>query len=98
MFRLKSPVIIHIFAWLIFLMLPFITMPGPEGATRIITVVESTNYWLSYCLYIFVFYFNAYFLIPKLYLQKKYVIYIVSILGILVIVYFIKHWIDYPHE
>ncbi len=96
MFRLKSPVVIHVVAWLIFLMLPFLTMPGPEGATRIIAVLESASYWLSYSLYIFVFYFNAYFLIPKLYLQKKYVFYAAAILGILVLIYFIKHWIDYP--
>lgn len=96
MFRLKSQVIIHVVAWLIFLMLPFIAMPGPDGTKKALTIAESFNYWLSYTLYIFLFYFNAYFLIPKLYLQKKYVVYAASILGLLVFIYFIKHSMDYP--
>src|SRR4051812_12425155 len=96
MFRVKSPVIVHIVGWLIFLMLPFLTMPGPEGSQKFIAILNSVNYWLSYSLYIFLFYFNAYFLIPKLYLRKKYLIYTVSALGLLVLIYFIKHWMEYP--
>ncbi len=96
MFRLKSPVIVHIVGWLVFLMLPFLTMPGPDGTQKIVAILSSVNYWLSYSFYVFLFYFNAYFLIPKLYLRKKYVIYTVSVLALLVLIYFIKHWMEYP--
>jgi len=97
MFRLKSPAIVHISAWLIFLMLPFIAMPGPDGTQRIISVAASASYWISYILYIFLFYFNAYFLIPKLYLHKKYLLYAMGIVAVLVAIYFIKHLMDHPH-
>ena len=94
MLRVKSPVIIHLVAWLIFMMLPFITMPGPESSKNILPVIQSLTYWSSIALYLFVFYFNGYFLIPRLYLQKKYFIYTVSVLGVLVAAYFLKHYID----
>jgi hypothetical protein len=97
MFRIKSPAVVHISAWLIFLMLPFLVMPGPEGAQRIINAATSENYWLSYALYIFLFYFNAYFLIPKLYLRKKYLLYAAGIITLLLAIYFLKHWTDHPH-
>jgi len=96
MFRLKSPVVIHIVAWLIFMMLPFITTPGPDGANKIVSVIETVSYWLSISLYIFIFYFNGYFLIPKLYLRQKYFVYIAAVLGILIAAYFIKHAVDFP--
>lgn len=96
MLRFKSPVVFHIVAWVIFIMLPFLTMPGWEGTKRILPAIETTSYWLSLVIYLFVFYFNAYFLIPRFYLQKKYVIYTASVLAVLVVAYFIKHAIDLP--
>ncbi len=97
MFRLRPSVIIHIVAWLIFFMLPFILMPGgPADAKKITAILGSYSYWATYSLYIFLFYFNAYFLIPKLYLNKKYIIYTAVVLAILAGIYFFKHWIDSP--
>ncbi len=96
MVRLKSPAVVHISAWLIFLTLPFLVLPGSDGASKIINLAASADYWVSYGLYIFLFYFNAYFLIPKLYLTKKYLSYALYILAVLATIYFLKHWIDHP--
>jgi two-component system LytT family sensor kinase len=98
MYRLKAPVLLHISAWLIFLMLPFILMRNLEGAQKIATITASVGYWVSFGLYIFLFYFNAYFLIPRLYLQKKYLLYAGGILAALVVIYFVKHWIDHSYS
>lgn len=83
-------------AWVIFILLPFLTMPGFEGSRKVLPAIETTSYWLSLAIYLFVFYFNAYFLMPRLYLQKKYIIYTLSVLAVLVAAYFIKHAIDMP--
>jgi hypothetical protein len=96
MVRLKSPAVVHISAWLIFLTLPFLVLPGSDGANKIINLAASSEYWVSYGLYIFLFYFNAYFLIPTLYLTKKYLPYGLCILTVLAAIYFLKHWIDHP--
>lgn len=96
MLRVKSPVVFHVVAWIIFILLPFVTMPGFEGSRKVLPAIETTSYWLSLAIYLFVFYFNAYFLMPRLYLQKKYVIYTVSVLAVLVAAYFLKHAIDMP--
>lgn len=95
MLRVKSPVVIHIVAWLIFMTLPFITMPGPESTKNILPIIQSLSYWASIILYLSVFYLNGYFLIPKFYLQKKYVAYTITTLAVLVAAYFLKHYIDF---
>ncbi|HWB25890.1 MAG TPA: sensor histidine kinase [Chitinophagaceae bacterium] len=79
------------------MMLPLITTPGPEGTNKIITVFQTSNYWVSIAIYLFVFYFNSYLLIPKLYLQKKYLLYTVAVIGMLAAAYFIKRSVDVPY-
>lgn len=96
MLRVKSPVVIHVVAWLIFMMLPFITFPGPDNSKKILPILQSATYWVSLFIYLSVFYLNGYLLIPKLYLQKKYVIYTVAVLAVLTAGYFLKHAIDFP--
>ncbi|HVX50210.1 MAG TPA: sensor histidine kinase [Chitinophagaceae bacterium] len=95
MIRGKSQVVVHIVAWLIFMMLPFITTPGPEGTNKILTVIQTKDYWISFAVYIFVFYFNSYLLIPQFYLKKRYILYTITVLAVLGLGYFIKHSIDF---
>lgn len=96
MLRKKYPVITHIVAWLIFLVLPFITLPGPENSNRVQTLLGSPSYWISLLIYLFVFYVNGYVLIPRLYLQKKYVTYTITVLAMLTAGYFARHALDIP--
>jgi len=98
MLRVKSPVVVHVVAWLVFMMLPFITMPGPESTKNILPIIQSPSYWASIALYLSVFYLNGYFLIPRFYLQKKYVIYGITTLAVLVAAYFLKHYIDFARN
>lgn len=91
MFRLKtSAIIIHIAGWLIFISFPILFFSTRPVNEHIFSISVLSYYLLFYCSYIFLFYFNSEFLIPQLYLQKKYLLYSVIILLLLIVFYFIK--------
>jgi two-component system LytT family sensor kinase len=78
-------VFIHVFAALAFMLLPLLFMSGQAGVG---VVALSIGYWVFCLTYIFIFYFNAYWLIPQLYLKKKYLFYVAIVLvSFLVIAY-----------
>jgi two-component system, LytTR family, sensor kinase len=85
-----TPIMAHIAGWILFLSLVigFVTR-SPAGGSILANFLSSS--FIVFCLvYIFLFYFNTYFLIPRLYLQKQYVLYGLFILLLLVAVYFIR--------
>ena len=105
MLRLKaSTIITHAAGWIIFFLLPFLLFPTPQGNENVggiinenvIRIMLSVNYWLSYALYIFLFYFNGHFLIPKFYLRKKYLIYFSITLLLFVSAYYVRQSIQQP--
>lgn len=68
-------VFIHVIAWLIFLSLPAFFKPPRPGETQHVDLVRDLLYTprlLNSLLLIFVFYFNYYYAIPKLYFRKKF--------------------------
>ena len=75
-----SDLVIHITGWLIFLSLPVLFITGQSEEGSLPAVLTSRYYWLFLSFYIFIFYANAYFLIPRLYLKKKYLAYAVVLL------------------
>lgn len=85
-----STIIIHLAGWLIFLSLPFLLFPAPLGNQNVLNLLSSLNYWLFYFFYVFLFYFNAYFLIPAIYFKKKYALYTLIIVALFMLVYFLK--------
>ena len=89
-----SAIITHAAGWIIFFMLPFLLFPMPQGNESVMGVVTSASFWLSYALYIFLFYFNGYFLIPKFYFQKKYTVYFLIVVALFAIAYFIRQTIQ----
>jgi two-component system LytT family sensor kinase len=82
----KKPVqiIIHIAAWVCFLMLPIIFYPRPRDGAFIPEQTFSLFFVLSNALYISFYYLNANLLVPKLLAQKKIITYTAIILLLMV--------------
>jgi two-component system, LytTR family, sensor kinase len=80
-----SDVFIHVFAGLAFISLPLLFMSGQDG-NDVVSIILSLGYWMFCLTYIFIFYLNTYFLIPKLYFKKKYLFYIAAVLLMFVLV------------
>ncbi len=85
-----SSFIPHIIVWIVFLSLPLLFISGQPEASNISSVLFSISYFVFFVTYISVFYFNAYFLVPKFYLQKKFIIYFSIILLLAFLVSVIK--------
>jgi two-component system, LytTR family, sensor kinase len=81
-----SDIFIHVFAGLAFLTLPLLFMSGQTGNEGIISIVLSAGYWIFCLTYILIFYFNTYFLIPRLYFTRKYLFYITIVLVLFALV------------
>lgn len=60
--------------------LPLLFLSGITGTEGIYSIVFSTGYWVFCLTYMVVFYLNSYVLIPKLYFNKKYLLYIAIVL------------------
>lgn len=89
MFKLRAyEVVLHIAGWLLFMALPLLFING--GQNNVLLLSGNRLYWLFCGTYIFLFYFNAYLLIPKLFLKKKYVLYSIVILALLAGTYYLK--------
>ena len=82
--------IAHIAGWIIFfsLVLGFVTRsPGGQSISKNVLALP----FLSFCaIFLFLFYFNTYLLIPKLYLEKKYILYFTFVLILFAAVYILK--------
>lgn len=82
---------IHAAGWLIFLGFPLLFMnKTQETRSNSFVVIQSPFYWLFCLTYIFMFYLNAWYLVPKLVFKKKYISYGVIILLLLGCVYFLQ--------
>jgi hypothetical protein len=75
-----SDILIHVFSGLTFLTLPLLFMSGQMGNGGVVSIVLSIGYWVFCLTYIFIFYLNAYYLIPRLYFTRKYLFYIAIVL------------------
>lgn len=89
MLKLRAyQIIIHIAGWLLFMALPLLFLNGGQSSLGLLLSVP--YYWLFCFTYIFLFYFNAYLLIPRLFLQKKYTWYAIITLLLLTGIYLLK--------
>ena len=77
-------VIVHISAWLCFLMLPFAFVPRPKDGPFIPEQYISTYFLLSSFLYISFYYLNFYVLIPNLLEKKRVFFYSVLIFSLMI--------------
>lgn len=78
MYRLKTfSLILHIAAWLLFLLFPLLVMDNAEGGVIKLEVLLTWPYIQFCCCYIFLFYLNSFYLIPKFFIRKKYLRYFI---------------------
>ncbi|MBS1566208.1 MAG: histidine kinase [Bacteroidetes bacterium] len=85
-----SDLIIHITGWLIFLSLPLLFINGQSETNIVPGVLSSPWYWTFLLFYIFVFYTHAYWLVPRLYLKKRWLAYGGLLLALLVAVWLLR--------
>jgi len=85
-----STIIIHTVAWLLFMSFPLLFFSQGDNAQNDWMRGVSWVYLQFPLVYIFVFYINAYYLFPKFYVKKKYLIYTLSVLTLLIVVMTIK--------
>lgn len=91
MYRVKtSAVITHIMGWIIFLSLPVLFMAGQSGTDKAADTLSAPWYWLLFGSYIVIFYLHTYYLFPKLYLEKQWVLYFGFVLMLLAGIYFLR--------
>ncbi|PTS93569.1 hypothetical protein DBR11_25140 [Pedobacter sp. HMWF019] len=86
-----SALLIHGVAWLLFMSFPLLFMSqGGEQTLGIQTLQFSWKYLLFCLVYMFIFYFNTWFLFPRLYITKKYISYGFSVLLLLLLVLLVQ--------
>jgi two-component system LytT family sensor kinase len=82
---------IHVAGWLIFLGFPLLFMnKTQEHINSNYFVILSPFYWLFCLTYIFMFYLNAWYLVPKLVFKKRYIWYGTIVLILSGLVYFLQ--------
>lgn len=90
MLRFKATYVIHAAGWLLFLIFPLLFLNDGLKGNSTWVLFASSYYWLFCLTYMVMFYFNLGYLIPKLLLRKKYVIYSLIIIFLLGCVYFLQ--------
>ncbi|HVM90260.1 MAG TPA: histidine kinase [Puia sp.] len=91
MLKIKaSSVIAHCIVWGVFLSLPLLFISGQPESISFSSLFLSKEYFLFFLIYIVVFYFNTYFLVPRLYLRNRFVTYFAIVLTLLLIISFVK--------
>ncbi len=82
-------IIMHIAGWLLFMAFPILFInAGQYGNVHLL--LNSPYYWAFCFTYIFLFYLNAYVLIPRFFLTKKYVWYAIISLSLFAGVFLLK--------
>lgn len=85
-----STVTIHLVGWLLFLSFPIVFTHAGESSSDLSGLLFNSAYWEFCICYFLLFYFNSLILIPRLFLEKKYLIYAFIIFILFVSVYFLK--------
>ena len=84
-------VIIHIAGWLLFMAFPLVFLNSRgQYDTTIVSFLQKPAYWIFCVTYIVLFYSNAYLLIPRFFLTKKYLIYSIICIVLLSFVYMLR--------
>ena len=88
-------VLYHVLAWAIFYSLPILSIWS--GSAEVIKLPRPPSlFWVSSLLQVLIFYLNAYWLMPNLFLKKKYWVYSLSILAILILRALILYSLPFP--
>ncbi|MBC7401066.1 MAG: hypothetical protein H7289_14095, partial [Mucilaginibacter sp.] len=86
-----SGFIIHTAGWLMFLGFPLLFMNRTQDSvSSTYFVISSPYYWLFCLTYIFMFYLNAWYLVPQFVFRKRYFIYGIIVLLLSGSVYYLQ--------
>jgi hypothetical protein len=83
-------IITHVAGWFFFFTLVIVFVFKVPGGQDVFQNLLSMQFIIFCFVYLFLFYFNSYVLIPRLYLQKKYILYFTIVVLLFIAVYFIK--------
>lgn len=83
-------VIIHIAGWLLFMAFPVVFLNNHRQDAAGWLLLQNRSYWLFCFTYIFLFYSNAYYFIPRFFIKKKYISYSIIVLLLLGGVYYLR--------
>ncbi|NIJ50864.1 sensor histidine kinase [Dyadobacter arcticus] len=87
MFQAKNLWVIHVLGWILFISLPLTIMSREPTGDMQLELLTSGSFWLFFLIYCFAFYFNLLFLIPKLFLKQRYLVYTGIFVASFVIIY-----------
>lgn len=76
----------HCTGWLVFLCLPLLFLVGQNRSMVVADILLSPFYWIFLICYGVLFYSHTYLVYPKLYVSKKYVLYFLVLIVLLVLV------------
>jgi LytS/YehU family sensor histidine kinase len=82
----RKEIVSHILGIIAFLFLPILLFPHPPEAENILFAKPTIRDFVGNALMLGFFYFNYYYLIPKFYLSKKYVVYFLVLIGFLFLI------------
>lgn len=80
----------HITGWIFFFSLVLSFLHAPANLNEAMRLVISGPFLFFCAVYLFVFYFNIYVLIPALYFKGKVLVYAITILAFLMVVFYLK--------
>src|SRR3954467_7027846 len=91
-------ILLHILFWVVLFSLPSLFRPRQDNNVQQHETAESAHFFYQYLVNCFfwtgLFYFNSYLLIPLLVNRKKYISYLLSLTGILFIL-FLLNWLSF---
>ena len=88
-------IIIHVIGCSLFLVLPFLFSPEAEEG-RMLSVFQNHHFvkdLVHYVLLAFFFYFNYYMLVPRLYFERKYLLYTVAVAACFFLIAFLPSFL-----
>lgn len=92
-FPQRTSLAIHIFGWLLFLALPLFFIQAQSADNSFNSVISSWYFLFFTGTYLFIYYFNYFVLLPKLYFKKQLLAYIATVISLLVLL-----WLIHPFD
>lgn len=89
LFENKRQLLINILIGVIFISIPFLSSPDLKSGGDMLKLAPFQHTLISYLLLLLFLYFNYYYLVPKFYIKKQWLILIGFLIGCYLIVYFL---------
>jgi two-component system, LytTR family, sensor kinase len=88
-FKIKNLWLVHALGWILFLVLPLTIVSREPSAEIYSFLLKSWSFWAFFLIYLFIFYSNTLFFLPRLFLREKHLLYfIIFLTGFLLTFYF----------